>query len=668
MASNTLREGGGQGRFRFGRIGMRLVLALTGTAGIAIGVMTFSNLQLSDALVRDAADRELHALQEFLGDRIASESQRARSMAEMMAGNTAIQDAFAAGDRDALARITVPGLAALRRDHGVTQLQFHTAPATSFLRVHRPDRFGDDLSGFRRTVVEVNRTRAPLAGLENGLDGLGIRGVVPVARQGVHLGSVEVGLSFGAPFFESFTRSTSAPIAFYIARDGGFETFASTFALAPAFDVTTLRAVLGGQPTMQPLQLGGTDYMVALAPVRDFSGTAFGVYALALDRTSFNAAIAEANLRTLMMAIGALILAILVAWLMNRGIGRPVKDITRSMGLLANGSTGITIPGTGRRDEIGEMASALEVFRQGMMEAERLRQEREEAKQQAEADRRATLLSLADRFEASVGATIASVASATRRLDGHATTMADASRKVRAETGAAARGTSTATDAVSTVAAATEELSASIQEIARQVRHSTAATAEAVAEVQRTDAAVTALAENASRIGNVVSLISDIAKQTNLLALNATIEAARAGDAGKGFAVVAGEVKALATQTATATEDIGRQITEMTGATAGVVAAVRAIAGTTARIDEIAASIAGAVEQQSAATRSISDNIQRAAEGTGLANQGVTAVEACAVEADGVAAGVRQAAGDVSDQGGALEKEVSDFLGTLRAA
>lgn len=649
--------------FGCGGIYLRLILALTGTAGVVIAVMTLSTFLLSDTLVRNAADREMQALQTFFGDRIAADARRALSLAEALAGNTAIQDAFAAGDRDTLARMLVPGFAEQRRAQGLTQMQFHTAPARSFLRVHRPDRFGDDLSSFRQTVVEVNQSRRAVSGLENGVEGLGIRGVVPVARQGVHLGSVEVGLSFGPAFFEAFTRSNRAPVALYVAKSGGFETFASTFATAPVWTEAELRAVLDGQTALRPLHLDGTDYLVALAPVRDFSGKAFAVSALALDRSSFVTAVGQAQFRTLLVAGGALAVAALVAWLMNRGIARPIQDITRSMAQLASGNTGLRIPGTGRRDEIGEMADALEIFRQGMIQAAR-----ETGKVQADVERRTALLDLAESFEARVGGAIASVASAAMRLEDHAGTMAGAAQEVRTQAGAAAQGTDTASHAVSTVAAATEELSASIQEIARQVRQSAEVAAEAVAEVRRTEAAVGALADNAGRIGTVVSLISDIAKQTNLLALNATIEAARAGDAGKGFAVVAGEVKALARQTATATEEIGQQIAEMSRATKGAVAAVRGIVGTTARINEIANAIACAVEQQSAATRNITDSVQHATEGTSRANGGVAAVGEAAIAADGVAAEVRQAAGEMSRQGAALQQEVRDFLGTLRAA
>ena len=214
-------------------IGGPLAMALAGSAILAVAATTASNLWLSGRMIDMAAEQELSTLQEFLAGSINSEAERALSLAESLAGNGAVQEAFATGDRDRLARMLVPGFKGLSEHHGLRQLQFHIAPATSFLRVHKPEKFGDDLSSFRATVVEVNRTGKPVHGLENGVEGLGIRGVVPVMQGTRQTGSVEVGLTFGQSFFDRFKQSTGAEVAFYLKADKGFDVFASTFGSAP---------------------------------------------------------------------------------------------------------------------------------------------------------------------------------------------------------------------------------------------------------------------------------------------------------------------------------------------------------------------------------------------------------------------------------------------------
>lgn len=649
-------------------IGGRLAAALAGSVILAVATTTLSNVWLSNKLVDEAAVRQLHTLEEFLDTSIQSEARRALTFAQGMAGNREIQAAFAAQDRERLADMLVPGFKDLKEQHGVSQFQFHTPQASSFLRVHRPEKFGDDLSSFRFTVVEVNKSRTPVSGLENGVEGLGIRGVVPVIRDGTHLGSVEVGLTFGKPFFEAFKKATGAEVAFYIVKEGKFDTFASTSGEELLFNSEQMAAALDEPSNVMTIQSGGHNNAVMLAPVQDYRGDAIGVYALALDRSAFDEAIEGARFWSVLMGLAALAAALVIAWLMNRSIARPIQAMTESMGELAGGNTAIDIPGTGRSDEIGAMAGALEVFRRNMIETDRLRTEQEEMKRQSEEDRRAAMFALADRFEAKVGNLIEGLSSAATEMEATAGSMSATAEQTNRQSVTVASASEQASANVQTVAAATEELAASITEIGSQASQSRSVAGKAVEDTRHTDRAVRQLADSAERIGQVVDLIQEIASQTNLLALNATIEAARAGEAGKGFAVVASEVKALATQTARATEDIRQQIGQMQQASIGAVDAIQGIGTVISEVSEIAAAIAAAVEEQGAATQEISRNVQQAAAGTHEVSSNIVGVRQAANDTGSAATQVLGAARELAQQAEVLNREVRTFLTGIRTA
>jgi methyl-accepting chemotaxis protein len=348
------------------------------------------------------------------------------------------------------------------------------------------------------------------------------------------------------------------------------------------------------------------------------------------------------------------------------GISRPLARVTGDMQRLAEGDLTVAVTDHARRDEIGTLARALVVFQRNAEEAKRLAAQAADEKGYAEAERRRALLELADGFEKGIGGVIGVVASASTELERTARSMRESAKEAGARAGEAAEGTTAASENASTVAAAAEELAASVREITRQVAEAAAVARRAVEEAQRADGTFEALAGTAARIGDVVRLISDIAGQTNLLALNATIEAARAGEAGKGFAVVAGEVKALASQTSRATEEIARQIADMRGTTDGAVEAVRGIAATIVRVQEISSAIAAAVEQQGSATQEIAESVQRAADGAAQARESVAGVVTAANDTGAASSQVLSAAGALSTQAEGLRAEVDRFLKQVR--
>ncbi len=351
----------------------------------------------------------------------------------------------------------------------------------------------------------------------------------------------------------------------------------------------------------------------------------------------------------------------------NRRVINPLKTIAEAMLKLAGGDLSADAPFTGRRDEVGQLASALGTFKENAIEKARIEDEQRRRHQEAAERQRAVEAAIAG-FEGQVKNALDSLGQASSEMlttsDGLSKTSAETTEQVKE----AATASDDASSNVETVAAASEELSASIGEISRQVTHAATIAGRAVEETKATDSTVQGLAETAGRIGEVVRLISDIASQTNLLALNATIEAARAGEAGKGFAVVASEVKSLANQTAKATEEISVQVAAVQTVTKEAVEAIKRIGGTIDEVSKVATSIASAVEEQGAATQEITRNTQEAARRTKDVSEGVAGVSSGAEATGKAAGGVKSAAEILGNQAERLRGQVTDFLGKIRAA
>jgi methyl-accepting chemotaxis protein len=364
----------------------------------------------------------------------------------------------------------------------------------------------------------------------------------------------------------------------------------------------------------------------------------------------------------------ALVLAGLLGWLIARSITVPLRRIIDVMQALTSGDLAVAVGGVERQDEVGEVARAVGVFKDGLAETERLRAEQEEVKRRNEAERRRAMIALAEGFEGSVGSVVKGVGSAATELQATAQSMSATAEQTTRQSTAVAAASEETTQNVQTVASASEELSASISEISNQVAESTRIVGEAVSQANATNEKVRGLADAAQKIGAVVSLINEIAGQTNLLALNATIEAARAGEAGKGFAVVASEVKILATQTAKATDEIASQVRAIQEATSGSAQAIESITRTIGRVSEISTTIASAVEEQGAATQEISRNVQQAAAGSQEISTNISGVTEAARQTGTAAAQVLRSADELSQSGSLLQRQVDEFLRTVRAA
>ena len=373
---------------------------------------------------------------------------------------------------------------------------------------------------------------------------------------------------------------------------------------------------------------------------------------------------------TLMAVLLAVAFAgIVVSFLIGRNISRPVVAMSKAMRELAVGNFDVQLPGLDRRDEVGQMAHAIEDFKvQAIAKAERETAEREQKNRELAATRRTELYNLAESFEAAVGNIIENVSAASSELENSAVILTRSSAATQQLSTVVAAASEETSANVQSVASATEEMASSINEIGRQVADSNRIATEAVDQAGKTDGRIAELSLAAGRIGDVTKLITTIAEQTNLLALNATIEAARAGDAGRGFAVVAQEVKALASQTAKATSEISAQIAAMQAATQDSVIAIKEIYGTIGRVSEIAAAIAAAIEQQGAATQEIARNVQQAALGSTQVATSIADVNRGAGDTGSASSQVLSSAQLLSNENKRLKAEVVKFLATVRAA
>jgi len=370
----------------------------------------------------------------------------------------------------------------------------------------------------------------------------------------------------------------------------------------------------------------------------------------------------------LAVIVGLAILAgAAVSFYVIRDISAGIASIVEPMQALGKGDLSAEVPHQGEKTEIGQMADALQIFKEALI-AKRAADELAAKDAEAKIERGRRVDSITREFEQMIGDIVNNVSSASSQLESSAGTLSTtAARSQQLSTTVAAASEEASTN-VQSVASATEELSSSVNEISRQVQESARMASNAVGQARSTTDRVGELSKAATRIGDVVELINTIAGQTNLLALNATIEAARAGEAGRGFAVVASEVKALAEQTAKATGEIGQQINGIQAATQDSVNAIKDISGTIEKLSEISSTIAAAVEEQGAATQEISRNVQQAAQGTQQVSSNITDVQRGATETGSASSQVLAAAKTLSADSGRLKSEVSKFLTNVRAA
>jgi len=357
----------------------------------------------------------------------------------------------------------------------------------------------------------------------------------------------------------------------------------------------------------------------------------------------------------------------LAFWILRTQVVKPLTEVVNALNRLAEGDTSAEVT-LHSEDEIGQVAQAFRTFRERTIEMKRMEQERAEQEQRSIEEKRQATLDMADDLETNVKGVVDSVASAATEMEATAQSMSSTAEQTSQQAVTVATASQEATSNVETVATAAEQLSKSLQEVSAQVAQASKATQQASSRAQHSNETVRGLAEGAQKIGDVVSLINDIAEQTNLLALNATIEAARAGEAGKGFAVVASEVKSLANQTGKATEEISQQIGAMQTVTGETVSAIEELVQAMDEINSMTSGMAAAVEEQTAATEEIARNVEEAAEGTRKVSSNIDGVQQAATNSSGAAGEVVTVVQELSQQAEVLRSELDKYLANLRVA
>jgi len=535
-------------------------------------------------------------------DLIHSQALISYSLASWVAAMPEVVERFAARDREGLLQLMLPPYLSARQDLNLKQFQFHIPPATSFLRLHKIEKHGDDLSGFRYTVVEANKEKQPRIGIEKGVAGMGIRAVAPVSFQGKHVGTVEFGARLNDKLVMPLKEKYDAEISIVV-PDGNeykFQAKTHTMKILPESYSILNKVMTTGRHEIRRVAKHNKELLTFFGPLRDFSGKIVGVIAIPCD---IGKELIQIK-RSLFLYIGVGLLIILIVlgvvyFTMETLINRPLMEMIRVFRQLEKGDLTQTLK-IQRDDELGAVGKSFNAFSEktrGMLK---------------EIGNASNSL---DHSAAELTSISGQMTAGAEKTSGKSNTVAAATEEMSANMISVAAATEEASTNVGQIATTAEQMSDVINETAGNADKARTLARKAVSEAKNASDRVDELGRAAQEISKVTETVTKISDQTSLLALNATIEAARAGESGKGFAVVANEIKELAKQTAGATGEIRTKIEGVQNSTTGTVARIERISSVINEVNEIVTLIAAAVEEQSATTGEIADNVFQASLG-----------------------------------------------------
>lgn len=561
---------------------LRLWAKIMVVMGIAIGsvgaVLTFTNMANMNSLIRTSEEQTLKAHFHSIQNDILARGRAAETLSALVANIPQVQELFASGQRQALLDMFQPGfkiLSSLTNGYGVSQFQFHTPPATSWLRINRPEKFGDDLSGYRNTVVQVNKTLKPVQGLEAGVDGIGVRGVVPLFYQGMRMGSVEFGMSFGYDFFDKFKEQNDIDAGLYVFGNSEFTTIASSKGKSLLLDTATLKKALDGEPQLAHVSQGDKKLAVYASAINDFSGKPLGVMELSLDNTNNINQLETFYWVAIVVGVVSILLGLFLTTMVARHIVLRLDAVSKGLKRVAEGDlvNHINIKG---RDEIADLAAATADMQ------ERLRVLVAQVSENAgKANLAAQEISAAVENQAAtttqMSSSVAEITSTMEELSTSSTQIADHSKSVVDIANQTLDGSRRGSEAMQTVLGRMNDIRNDNQDNLQEILE---------------------LGEKSKHISKVMEMINALAGQTRLIAFNAALEASSAGEAGKRFSVVASEIRRLADSVTDSTGEIEAKVNEIQDSisrlvitsekgVAGIEAGLEASTNTASRLNEI---------------------------------------------------------------------------------